>query len=112
MNKEDSTIITKVLTGHNNLKKHLYRTNMAIDPYCDFCDKLNQEEETSMHILNECIAFSKTRQETFGYHKLDLDTLLENTKTATVLQKIVKYFKKTKVFSTNRTFEKLSPKQK
>ena len=56
---------------------------MAVDPYCDFCDETN-EEETAIHILNDCIAFSNTRQETFGHHKLDLDTLLENTKTATV----------------------------
>ena len=82
MDKEDSSIITKVLTGHNNLKKHLHRINMATDPYCDFCEQTN-EEETAMHILNNCIAFSKTRQETFGHHKIDLNTLLENTKTAT-----------------------------
>ena len=84
---------------------------MATDPYCDFCEQTN-EEETAMHILNNCIAFSKTRQETFGHHKIDLNTLLENTKTAKVIHKIDKYFKKTKVFSTNRTFEKLSPKLK
>ena len=52
-----------------------------------------------MHILNDCIAFSKIRQETFGQHKLDLDTLIENKKTEKVLHKIVKYFKKTFKFS-------------
>ena len=46
---------------------------MAIDPYCDFCEE-NSEEETAMHILNDCIAFSITRQETFGHHKIELDT--------------------------------------
>ena len=111
MDKEDSSIITKVLTGHNNLKKHLHRIDMAVDPYCEFCDETN-EEETAIHILNDCIAFTNTRQETFGHHKLDLHTLLENTKTSTVLDKIVKYFKKIKVFSTNRTFEKISPNRK
>ncbi len=84
---------------------------MSVDPYCDFCEECN-EEETAIHILNDCVAFSKTRQDTFGQHKLDLDTLLESNKTATVLQKIVKYFKKIKVFSTKRMFERLSPKRR
>ncbi len=111
MDKEDSSIITKILTGHNNLKKHLHRINMATDPYCDFCEETNKEE-SALHILNDCNAFSKIRQEIFGHHKIELDTLLGNSKTASAIHKIVKYFKKTKVFSTSRTFEKLSPKQK
>ena len=67
---------------------------MALDPFCDFCET-NNEEETAMHILTECNAFSKIRQESFGYHKLSLNTLLENTKTATAIHTIIKlYFKK------------------
>ena len=61
LNKEDSSIISKILTGHNNLKKHLHRSNIALDPFCDFCE-VNNEEETTMHILTDCIAFSKLHQ--------------------------------------------------
>ena len=61
LNKEDSSIVSKILTGHNNLKKHLHRSNIALDPFCDFCE-VNNEEETTMHILTDCIAFSKLHQ--------------------------------------------------
>ena len=72
---------------------------MATDPYCVFCRGID-EEETAMHILKDCI--TKIRQETFGHHKIDLNTYQQNTNTANTIKSIIKYFKRTKAFSTKR----------
>ena len=75
---------------------------MATDPYCVFCRGID-EEETAMHILKDCI--TKIRQETFGHHKIDLNTYQQNTNTANTIKSIIKYFKRTKAFSTKREFK-------
>ena len=51
-----------------------------------------------------------TLSATFSFY--ELDTLLSNTQTSVAIKNIVKYFKRTKVFSKKRSFELISPKRK
>ena len=101
LDKEDTAIITKVLTGHNNLNKHAYRAKLADDPHCDFCAETD-EQETALHILTNCITFSRLRQYTFGQSTFEYANLINNTNIKKTIKNIVIFFRKTKAFAKNR----------
>ena len=100
LDKEDTAIITKVLTGHNNLNKHAYRAKLADDPHCDFCAETD-EQETALHILTNCITFSRLRQSTFGQSTFEYANLINNTNIKKTIKNIVIFFRKTKAFAKN-----------
>ena len=101
LDKEDTAIITKVLTGHNNLNKHAYRAKLADNPQCDFCTETD-EQETALHILTNCIAFSRLRQSTFGQSTFGYANLIYNTNIKKTIKNIAIFFRKTKAFAKKR----------
>ena len=46
-----SRAVTGLLTGHNNLRRHLHLMGLSDSPLCKRC---GAEDETSAHILCEC----------------------------------------------------------
>ena len=102
LDKQDTAIITKILTGHNNLNNHAFRAKLADSPKCDYC-KDAEENETAMHILLDCAAFTKERQYTFGKPILTLEELLKNKDTKKHITKnIIKFFIKSETLSKKR----------
>ena len=51
LNKEDAAMITKVLTGHNNLNKHSYRIKHPNDSHCEYCEEEERNSNTHPHEL-------------------------------------------------------------
>ena len=91
LNKQDTAILTKILIGHNNLNRHSFRAKLADSPNCDYC-KDNEENETAMHILLDCAAFTEERQYTFGNPILSLEELLKNKDTKKHITKNIMKF--------------------
>ena len=48
--KNDLRILTQLVTGHANLRRHRYIMKLEDDPYCSMCG----EEQTAIHILTTC----------------------------------------------------------
>ena len=72
LNPYDISILTKVCSGHNNLNYHLKKSSLSDTEYCDFCNepddlyhKKSSYQETAAHILHNCPAFSRIRNEIF-----------------------------------------------
>ena len=61
-------IITQILTGHNNLRRHRYLMKLEDSPMCENC---GLEEETSEHYITSCPAYFTQRVETLGSRLLD-----------------------------------------
>ena len=102
MNKQDTAILTKILTGRNNLNNHAFRVKIADSPKCDYCNDA-EENETAMHILLDCAAFTKERQYTFGKPTLLLEELLKNKDTKKqITRNIIKFFTRTETLSKRR----------
>ena len=58
--------ITGMLTGHCTLNKHLHVMGLANSPLCDRCG----EEETAIHVLCECPAYTTARRKFLGSYIL------------------------------------------
>lgn len=54
--------IARLFLGHGHFRKHLYRMNLAPNPYCD-CDQ--QSEADLNHIILSCVNNNKHRTELF-----------------------------------------------
>jgi hypothetical protein len=67
-NRTQSRVVIGLLTGHNNLRKHLYVMGLSNNPTCRKC---GIEEETSIHMLCECEAFTSLRHTHQGSFFLD-----------------------------------------
>lgn len=63
MTKQDTRIITGLLTGHCKMNQHLARLRLRDDPDCDLCGTAH---ETARHIVCECSGTSSTRQSMYG----------------------------------------------
>jgi len=63
-----SRVIIGLLTGYNTLRRHLYVMGLSNNPTCRKC---GIEEETSIHILCECEAFTSLRHTHLGSFFLD-----------------------------------------
>jgi len=57
-NRTESRAVIGLLTGHNNLRRHLYIIGLIDSPIRKRC---GAEEETSAHGLSECEAFASLR---------------------------------------------------
>ena len=53
----------QLITGHNFLKRHEALVNKSEDADCRLC---LEDEETSFHVIAECPALARQRQQTFG----------------------------------------------
>ena len=62
-NRNQSRIVTGILTGHNTLRRHLYLLGLLDSP---LCRKSGVKEETSAHVLCECKALASLRRRYLG----------------------------------------------
>ena len=60
--KEEIRILTQIITGHANLKRHRYLMDMEDNPLCDKCGM----EETAIHLITECPGYVGLRIATLG----------------------------------------------
>jgi len=67
-NRTQSRVVIGLLTGHNVLRRHLYKMGLSNNPTCRICAT---EEETSFHILCECEALASLRHTLLGSFLLD-----------------------------------------
>jgi hypothetical protein len=62
-NRNQSRVVTGLVTGHNTLRRHLYLLGLQYSPMCRMC---GVKEETSAHILCECEALATLRHRYLG----------------------------------------------
>ena len=62
-NRTQPRTVTGLLTGHNNLRRHLHLIGLSDGPLCRRCVA---EDETSAHILCECEALASLRHVYLG----------------------------------------------
>ena len=67
-NRNQSRVVTGLLTGHNTLKRHLHLLGLLESPLCRKC---GVKEETSAHILCECEAQATLRYRHLGSYFLE-----------------------------------------
>jgi hypothetical protein len=63
VNRTHSRAVTGLLTGHNNLRRHLHLLGLLDSPLCRRCEV---REETWAHILCECKALASLRHAYLG----------------------------------------------
>ncbi len=62
---EDIAILSRVMSGHNNLNHHQTKMGLSFVTGCEFCgDK--KLDETAEHIITKCPKFAQKRHEYFG----------------------------------------------
>jgi len=72
-NTTQSRVVTGLLTGHNNLRRHLYVMGLSNKPSCRKC---GSEKETSVHILCECEVSASLRRAHLGTFFLDPEDIM------------------------------------
>jgi hypothetical protein len=65
---------SRVITGHNTLRRHLYIMGLRDSPLCRKC---GAEEETSAHVLCECETLATHRHTHLGYFFLNPEDIKE-----------------------------------
>ena len=69
LDRKSLGLMVQILTGHNRLHYHESKVNtMQEDSSCRFCQ---WEDETSWHLITECLAFWRSRMDIFGHSFLD-----------------------------------------
>jgi ribonuclease HI len=63
LDRDNISMMTQLITGHNFLKRHSGLVNKDPDKECRFCC---EEEETTFHVIAECPAFARIRLSTLG----------------------------------------------
>jgi ferredoxin-thioredoxin reductase catalytic subunit len=58
LTRTQSRVVTRLLTGHNTLRRHLHLMGLTVSPLCRTC---GAEDETSAHILCRCEALASIR---------------------------------------------------
>jgi hypothetical protein len=77
--REQSRVVTGLLTGHNTLRRHLHLM-VVIDSLQ--CRKGGAEDETSVHILCRCEALASIRHAHLGSFFLESEDILRFSKAA------------------------------
>ena len=80
LERDQVRILTGLLTGHCQLRKHMHKMGLATEPFCRKCGKA---EESAHHILSECEALVRARLIHLGDFILEPKefTLISPTKT-------------------------------
>jgi hypothetical protein len=76
LTRAQSRVVTGLLTGHNNLCRHLHLMGLTDSPLCRKC---GAEDETSAHILCRCEALASIRQAHLGSFFLDPEDIKSQT---------------------------------
>lgn len=74
MSKHDIRIVTGLVTGHCQMRKHLSRMKLVDEDICRGC---GEAEETPIHVLCHCEAFVTLRRSILGAEKLNQEQLVE-----------------------------------
>ena len=62
LERDELKVVTQLVTGHANLKRHRHVMGLEENELCQFCG----ESQTSIHILTECPEFYELRKSKFG----------------------------------------------
>ena len=89
MSRRQLRIITMFLTGHGIFKEHLYKIGVVTDKLCRFCQ---EEDETAMHLFEDCVRFDYIRYLLFGKTHILLSEY-----SIMKFQDIMKFLKKTRL---------------
>ena len=65
LNRKQIRVVTGLLTGHLNLRKHLHRIGKVNDDICRLCN------ETAEHLLCNCMALEATRYLHFSTRRMN-----------------------------------------
>ena len=108
LNIEDIKILTKTISGHNNLNYHLNTTGFAPSKHCPHCPPVAgiHDYETYTYILCECPAFSRTRQTHYGKTSLEEKELNQKSNIDSTIRKIIKFMK------CSKTLDKIPKRNK
>ena len=74
-------VLTQLVTGHANLKRHRNIMGMEEDDICDFCG----DSQTAIHILTDCPRFLELRRSKFGNRIIDA-TAIKHIKLSKIVQ--------------------------
>jgi hypothetical protein len=67
LNRNQRTLMTGLLTGHRNLKGHLFKLGLVDSPRCDRC---KEASETASRVLCDCEALAILRFRHLGHYFL------------------------------------------
>ena len=85
--KRHVRVLTQLVTGHANLKRHRYLMKLEDDPQCHIC----QTEETAIHLLTNCARYNVIRAAIFGNPTISVEHIKNYS-----LSKILKFANETK----------------
>jgi len=71
-NRTQSKAVTRLLTGHNTLRRHLYLIGLSDGPLCRRC---GADDETSAYVLCECDASALLRHVYLGSSSLESEDI-------------------------------------
>ncbi|XP_048001445.1 uncharacterized protein LOC125238214 [Leguminivora glycinivorella] len=89
LGKSSLRMLTGIITGHNTLNRHLKVIGIRDDESCPHCGM----EETSLHLLAECIMYAAPRYNTFGRDRLEAEELKD-----VELKDVLSFCRKTRRF--------------
>ena len=61
--KNDIRIVVQLVTGHNHLNYHKHKMGLIPNATCRRCGR---DDETSLHVLSQCLAIAGIRLQTLG----------------------------------------------
>ena len=85
--KTQIRVLTQIVTGHANLKRHKYLMKLEESPMCE----CQESEETMIHVLMECPLHARNR-----WHYLGKATLKEEDMKNKSLTQILRFARATK----------------
>ena len=85
-------VLTQLVTGHANLKRHRYLMGMETSPTCDKCQ---EEEETAIHLMTTCPHYWWERMQHLGAAIITEDEIRGKT-----IKEILKFAQATKRWSS------------
>ena len=118
LDSKEISILVKVLSGHNNLNNHLYRSKLTYTKFCEYCNEPDDPDhtkstftETATHILTQCPAFASQRAVIYMDYFIQTDEIFKNKSVLKGIREIVTFFKKIKVLNRKPKLSKndLSP---
>ena len=115
-------MITRILSGHNNLKSHMIHLNYCENDFCSYCMEMDPENyqqntgfeaETGYHLLMDCLQFSAIRNEIYGTTEITAQQIQSDSPTSRI-SKLIKFLKKSQILSKKIDITKsmISPKKK
>ena len=64
-------MITQIITGHANLRRHRFLMKLEEDPICE----CGEDEETSIHVITACPKYARIRHHYIGAVEIKADAI-------------------------------------